>query len=122
MAKRNYDKNNNDKKRAWARQSYWRNRDFFLARRRRYPHNAEVSMRCRARKLGALPSWLTQKHKNEIREIYVMRSELDWLSEGGLEVDHIVPLKGKNVCGLHVPWNLRVIPREENQKKGNRLS
>jgi len=37
----------------------------------------------------------------------------------GFEVDHIVPVKGKNVCGLHVLDNLQVIPRTENRKKGN---
>lgn len=37
------------------------------------------------------------------------------------EVDHIVPIKGRNVCGLHVPWNLRAIPKEQNREKNNRL-
>tara|TARA_R110000868_G_scaffold117284_1_gene311705 strand:+ start:82 stop:678 length:597 start_codon:yes stop_codon:yes gene_type:complete len=37
----------------------------------------------------------------------------------GFEVDHIIPVKGKNVCGLHVLKNLQVIPRSENRRKGN---
>jgi hypothetical protein len=73
-----------------------------------------------AGKISRTPAWLSEADKALIKTRY---AEARWMtSRTGIKhhVDHIVPLLGKAVCGLHVPWNLRVIPARENIKKGNK--
>lgn len=58
-----------------------------------------------------MPPWA------DIRKILAVYAEARRL---GLTVDHIVPLLGENVCGLHVHYNLRTVTRSVNSAKGNR--
>lgn len=76
----------------------------------------------RSSELKATPPWLTNEHFLEIEQFYIDAKELQWLSDptDPFEIDHIIPLQGKNVCGLHVPWNLQIIPTSKNRSKSNK--
>jgi 5-methylcytosine-specific restriction endonuclease McrA len=69
----------------------------------------------------ATPPWLTRAQKSEMRELYKIAITMTKTTGERYVVDHIVPLRSELVCGLHVPWNLRVITQEENLKKSNQL-
>lgn len=61
----------------------------------------------------AVPKWLTDEQIQAIKIMYQNRPN-------GYHVDHIVPINGENVCGLHVPWNLQYLPAIENLRKNNK--
>lgn len=75
----------------------------------------------RAAKIQRTPSWLTKDDYwllEQAYELAALRTKMfgfDW------HVDHVLPLQGKTISGLHVPTNLQVIPGPENVKKGNRI-
>jgi hypothetical protein len=75
----------------------------------------------RATRLHASPRWLTDEHKRQIHIMYKKAAELTKSTGTKMHVDHIIPLQGKIVCGLHVPWNLQVITAVENCRKNNKL-
>lgn len=76
----------------------------------------------RAAKLQATPSWLTPEHHADMELCYQEAAALRLYTGQEYHVDHIVPLLGVEVCGLHVPWNLRVILGADNLRKGNQLT
>ena len=87
--------------------------------RQQHPDRHAAKQRLRiARELQAMPAWIEPRTFLGIYAEAARRT-----SETGIphHVDHIVPLKGHGVSGLHVPWNLQVIPALENLRKGNRI-
>lgn len=75
-------------------------------------YNVKVSYTYWSKLYWATPPWLTEGMRAEILALYALADE-------GEHVDHIVPLKNPLVCGLHVPWNLRVVSAAENLHKSN---
>lgn len=67
------------------------------------------SSKYRSLRNSATPPWLTESQSREIYNMHLLAKALEINTGKKFEVDHIVPLNGKNFCGLNVPWNLRVI-------------
>lgn len=125
---------------AYNRIYYERNRDKFAESNRLYyvTHSDHLSeaerrrakdnpakfaaryARKRATELQAMPKWLTADHHAQIERLYAEAKRLTLETGVVWHVDHEIPLRGRNVSGLHVPWNLRVIPAVVNQRKSNK--
>ena len=92
--------------------------NFYKANKERY---VAARARRRAAQESATPTWLTAIDKAMIQEMYDV-SEARYIQTGiKHHVDHIVPINGKGVAGMHVPWNLQVITAHENLSKGWRF-
>lgn len=76
------------------------------------PRKNEASAKRRAAVIRAMPAWADRK---AILAIYHSAKEQ------GMHVDHILPLRGKLVCGLHVAENLQLLPGEVNRSKFNKF-
>ena len=79
---------------------------------------------CQKRKLDKLkrtPAWLTEDDLWLIAEAYDLAALRTRALGVEFHVDHIIPLRGKKVSGLHVPQNIRVIPGVENMRKTNKF-
>ena len=65
---------------------------------------------------------LAKLHLDQIVKIYEKRDGK--IKQTGIDhhVDHIIPIKGKNICGLHVPWNMQILPAKENRQKSNKFN
>lgn len=85
--------------------------------RNRGRYQAWVAER-RARKANATPPWAD---RDKINAIYAEAAALRAIGVD-VDVDHIVPLKGRDVSGLHVHFNLQLMLSTENKSKGNRFS
>ena len=104
--------------RAWHDRNPEYLKEHYKANKERY---VAARARRRAAQESATPTWLTAIDKAMIQEMYDA-SEARYIQTGiKHHVDHIVPINGKGVAGMHVPWNLQVITAHENLSKGWRF-
>lgn len=107
----------NMKRRIKNRQKY---KEYDRDRREKFPHiHARSCSNRRANKLNATLKLLNlNKHFDAI---YKQCKLYEKITKTKYNVDHIIPLKNKNVCGLHVPWNLQIITFSQNMIKHNKF-
>ena len=122
---------------------YARNKEYVLAKRAEYYRRDPERYKERARKwaagnrgkanamkkaykaarLKACPQWARNDSdlRTQMDEIYERAYRTSLETGTPHHVDHIIPLRGKNVSGLHVPWNLQILTASENCSKSNKL-
>lgn len=104
-----------------ARAYYQANKDVMRKQRRAYlkanPHIMYTSIaKRRASKLQAIPMWANKEHIDSIYYLASINRKVGY----DVQVDHIVPLQSKLVCGLHCESNLQLLQGSDNMTKGNR--
>ena len=105
---------------AKARDWQIRNRDHWLALRRAwYEENRALEIARKRKRAGRIQHDLALLSKAEQAEIQGLYDFCRIFP--GFEVDHVVPLTHDLVCGMHVPWNLQVLPVSVNRSKGNKF-
>jgi hypothetical protein len=97
---------NKDRHKSLMQQHYHANKGMYRAKDAKY----------RATKLKATPAWANLE---QIKRIYIACASISERTGVEHHVDHIIPLQGEAVCGLHVEKNLAIIPAQMNLQKSN---
>jgi hypothetical protein len=124
---RRWKETNREQDRTNARRRWATSRERLLAYHREYRKGFEERnpglmrhwvQQYRQLKIQAVPAWADLEAIKEVYEVAAAWNSI-W-GEDRVEVDHIAPLRGKNVCGLHVAQNLQIVRWQDNRAKGNR--
>lgn len=115
-----------EKFRAAVRKSYYKHRDKSLLKNKNWrdKNKGRVNYHTSKRKADMLlrtPKWVGTEEKWLIEQAYELAAMRTKMFGFSWHVDHIIPMRGKYVSGLHVPTNLQVIPGIENIRKKNKF-
>ncbi len=115
----------NEQVKSTRRASYQKHKEAALLAKKLYRANnkGKINALCAARKnvvKQRTPQWLTSFDKLKIRCLYQLAAMYTRENSEPWHVDHVIPLQGETVSGLHVPDNLRVLRGIENIQKKNK--
>ncbi len=117
-----YKRGNRDKVKKYQAEYYAKNeskREYNKQYQQLNPNKMAASAQKRAQaEKNATPAWLTPDQRKSMK---LLKLAAKLMSNGGVQyvVDHIIPLQGTHVCGLHTPWNMRILTAADNAKKFN---
>jgi hypothetical protein len=94
-----------------SQKHYVKNKDYY----------AEKHLRYKFKKKAAIPAWYSELDELVLQEMYTLAKLRKNMLGIEYHVDHIIPIQGDNVCGLHWHKNWQLIPAEENLSKSNKL-
>ena len=126
IKKKEYRLLNKDRLKILKKEEYERNKQKHLETKKQYRqlNKGKINALVAARKSvikQRTPLWLSDTDIERIKNEYKLASLLSKLTNEEWHVDHIIPLQGKYVSGLHVPSNLKAIRGLENISKKNKF-
>ena len=123
VAKRAYYQANKERQKRWHAEWLVNNREAKRRHARNYVRRnlGRVLANTRAYQLSKRKATASWANKDAISEIYEAAAAWNEMWPDDLvHVDHIIPIQGKYVCGLHVETNLRIVRATDNLAKNNR--
>lgn len=135
---REWQETNKERVRELARKYYHNHKEKVLQQQTEYRANnkdivSAIGKRWKARNAHKVKQYISAREKmidrakpkwanDKMIELFYQQAQWKTMQTGEQwTVDHVIPIKGKNVCGLHCEQNLRIITGKENTKKNNKL-